>query len=79
MDERERTELVNKLDHESNTFRLSTAIASGRYEDNFFEKFAHGNVITPPKKEIVVLLEGAFDMMHYGHMNAFRQAKSLGS
>ena len=24
-------------------------------------------------------MDGAFDMMHYGHMNAFRQGKSLGT
>ena len=26
-----------------------------------------------------VWMDGAFDMMHYGHMNAFRQAKALGT
>ncbi|OQR94192.1 ethanolamine-phosphate cytidylyltransferase [Achlya hypogyna] len=31
------------------------------------------------KKEIRIWMDGAFDMMHYGHMNAFRQAKSLGT
>lgn len=24
-------------------------------------------------------MDGAFDMMHYGHMNAFRQGRSLGT
>ena len=24
-------------------------------------------------------MDGAFDMMHYGHMNAFRQARQLGT
>jgi len=28
---------------------------------------------------IRIWMDGAFDMMHYGHMNAFRQAKSLGT
>ena len=28
-----------------------------------------------PKKEIRIWMDGAFDMMHYGHMNAFRQGK----
>ena len=24
-------------------------------------------------------MDGCFDMMHYGHMNAFRQGKALGT
>lgn len=32
-----------------------------------------------PKKEIRVWMDGAFDMMHYGHVNAFRQGRSLGT
>ncbi|DAZ94566.1 TPA: hypothetical protein N0F65_004182 [Lagenidium giganteum] len=32
-----------------------------------------------PKGEIRIWMDGAFDMMHYGHMNAFRQAASLGT
>jgi ethanolamine-phosphate cytidylyltransferase len=30
-------------------------------------------------KEIRVWMDGAFDMMHFGHMNAFRQGRSLGT
>ena len=30
-------------------------------------------------KRIRVWMDGAFDMMHYGHMNAFRQARALGT
>eukprot|EP00946_MAST-07B_sp_MAST-7B-sp1_P001306 g1306.t1 len=30
-------------------------------------------------KEIRVFVEGAFDLMHYGHANAFRQARSVGT
>ncbi|RYY75246.1 hypothetical protein EON63_19350 [archaeon] len=26
-----------------------------------------------------IWMDGAFDMMHYGHMNAFRQARALGN
>ncbi|EEY66711.1 ethanolamine-phosphate cytidylyltransferase, putative [Phytophthora infestans T30-4] len=33
----------------------------------------------PPKEQIRIWMDGAFDMMHYGHMNAFRQARSLGT
>lgn len=32
-----------------------------------------------PKKEIRIFMDGAFDLMHFGHMNAFRLAKSLGN
>lgn len=31
------------------------------------------------KREIRIFMDGAFDMMHYGHMNAFRLGKSLGT
>lgn len=30
-------------------------------------------------KEVRVWMDGAFDMMHYGHMNAFRQGAALGT
>lgn len=30
-------------------------------------------------KEIRIWMDGAFDMMHYGHMNAFRQGKAKGT
>ncbi|KAH9257286.1 hypothetical protein BASA81_004443 [Batrachochytrium salamandrivorans] len=30
-------------------------------------------------KQIRVWMDGAFDMFHYGHMNAFRQGRSLGT
>lgn len=31
------------------------------------------------KKEIRIFMDGAFDLLHYGHMNAFRLARSLGT
>ena len=33
----------------------------------------------PEGKEIRIFMDGAFDMMHYGHMNAFRKARALGT
>lgn len=30
-------------------------------------------------KEVRIFMDGAFDLMHYGHMNAFRLARSLGT
>mmetsp|Transcript_10358 Transcript_10358/g.24672 ORF Transcript_10358/g.24672 Transcript_10358/m.24672 type:complete len:436 (-) Transcript_10358:2766-4073(-) len=31
------------------------------------------------KKEVRIFMEGAFDLMHFGHMNAFRLGRSLGT
>lgn len=31
------------------------------------------------EKEIRIFMDGAFDLMHFGHMNAFRLAKALGT
>ncbi|KAA8492235.1 Ethanolamine-phosphate cytidylyltransferase [Porphyridium purpureum] len=32
----------------------------------------------PPKKKVRVYMDGCFDMMHFGHANALRQARMLG-
>lgn len=37
------------------------------------------NVSSSSQKPIRIWMDGVFDMMHYGHMNAFRQAKALGT
>jgi len=39
---------------------------------------SNGNKKTA-KKEIRIFMDGAFDLLHYGHMNAFRLARSLGT
>ena len=31
------------------------------------------------EKQIRIWMDGAFDIMHYGHMNAFRQGRALGT
>ena len=31
------------------------------------------------RKDVRIFMDGAFDLMHFGHMNAFRLAKSLGT
>lgn len=31
------------------------------------------------KKEVRIFVDGAFDLFHFGHMNAFRQARELGT
>ena len=32
-----------------------------------------------PSRELRIWMDGAFDMMHYGHVNAFRQGRALGT
>jgi ethanolamine-phosphate cytidylyltransferase len=34
---------------------------------------------TISSREVRIFMDGAFDMLHYGHMNAFRLARSLGT
>lgn len=35
--------------------------------------------LSPRKAEVRIWMDGAFDLMHYGHMNAFRQGRALGT
>lgn len=37
------------------------------------------NQVKSQSKEIRIFVDGAFDLMHFGHMNAFRLARSLGT
>lgn len=37
------------------------------------------NMSADGKKEIRVWVDGCFDMVHFGHANALRQAKQLGT
>eukprot|EP01038_Epipyxis_sp_PR26KG_P009607 gene9607-12938_t len=37
------------------------------------------NQLLGMNREVRIWVDGAFDMMHYGHMNAFRQARALGT
>jgi ethanolamine-phosphate cytidylyltransferase len=39
----------------------------------------HGEQHSSQRQEIRIFMEGAFDMMHFGHMNAFRLGRSLGT
>jgi bifunctional ADP-heptose synthase (sugar kinase/adenylyltransferase) len=37
-----------------------------------------GDTPAHERKDIRIWMDGAFDMMHFGHMNAFRQGRELG-
>ncbi len=40
---------------------------------------SNGNGKHNKPREIRIFMDGAFDLMHYGHMNAFRLGRSLGT
>ena len=40
---------------------------------------SQGDNVGEKRKEIRIFMEGAFDLMHFGHMNAFRLGRSLGT
>jgi len=63
--------------HSHNRRRLAAELQMAQEKLHYLQK----QVIkeSDSNKEVRIFLDGAFDMMHYGHMNAFRLAKSLGT
>ena len=51
----------------------------GELEDKLMKLGAEELVKVKGKDSIRIFLDGAFDLMHYGHMNAFRLGRSLGT
>ena len=68
---RRRRELERKLTQAQETVRNLEEKLLGLEIDDLSRK--HNG------KEIRIWMDGAFDMMHFGHMNAFRQGRSLGT
>lgn len=43
------------------------------------EQLTNTTNTTKSRKEVRIFMDGAFDLLHYGHVNAFRLARSLGT
>jgi ethanolamine-phosphate cytidylyltransferase len=57
---------------------LAKELAAARAELHYLQE----KLLEEPRrknKEIRIFMDGAFDMLHFGHMNAFRLARSLGT
>lgn len=80
-EKQEREDLQEKLKLANNTIaNLKEKLLETETNDlQIGNASGDGKVSNKPKKEIRIWLDGVFDMMHYGHMNAFRQARSLGT
>lgn len=51
----------------------------GELDREDYNNNVNGNNSNGKRREIRIFMDGAFDMQHYGHMNAFRLARSLGT
>lgn len=65
--------------HSRRRRRLATELQVAKEKLHFLQEQVRDAKDEGDNKEIRIFLDGAFDMMHYGHMNAFRLAKSLGT
>jgi ethanolamine-phosphate cytidylyltransferase len=61
--------------------RLAQELQSAQAELKYLQEKLRGDSQNSDenKKEIRIFMDGAFDLMHFGHMNAFRLGKSLGT
>lgn len=67
--------------HEKKRARLAADLKIAQEKVHFLEDrlCSLGDDDSHDGKEVRIFMDGAFDMMHYGHMNAFRLARSLGT
>jgi ethanolamine-phosphate cytidylyltransferase len=63
--------------------RLAEELTGAREKLTFLEEKlrepSRANKEREKKKDVRIFMEGAFDLMHFGHMNAFRLGRSLGT
>jgi len=72
---RDRKELRRELEAVAEQMRVLQELID--QED--FQSLVQTRSASGEHKEVRIFVEGAFDVMHYGHANAFRQARSLGT
>jgi ethanolamine-phosphate cytidylyltransferase len=65
--------------HSRRRRRLATELQVAKENLHYLQEQVLDSKDEDENKEIRIFLDGAFDMMHFGHMNAFRLAKSLGT
>lgn len=58
---------------------LKKELRLARNELNYLREKLQNLDAHHPKREVRIFMDGAFDLMHFGHMNAFRLGKSLGT
>jgi cytidyltransferase-like protein len=59
---------------------LKTKLQEAQIELEYLrDKVLQEKTLTGHQKEVRIFMDGAFDLMHFGHMNAFRLGKSLGT
>lgn len=73
--------------HRYRRARLAEELEVAKAQVNYLQDKLHtakaediaNETISGDKREVRIFMDGAFDMMHYGHMNAFRLGRSLGT
>lgn len=69
--------------HWKNQYRIARELQEARIELRYLQEKlpqnSNGSASMDEHSEIRIFMDGAFDLMHFGHMNAFRLAKSLGT
>jgi ethanolamine-phosphate cytidylyltransferase len=63
--------------HSRRRKRLSRELRDAQAKLKYLQEKLFKSTVT--KKEVRIFIDGAFDLLHYGHMNAFRLGRSLGT
>lgn len=81
----ERVSLINRLNNAKHDVREleeqlnSLELENVNNDNDTNNKNKNMDTNLSEKKQIRIFVDGAFDLFHYGHMNAFRQARALGT